>query len=79
VLVDLLIILFLILANGLFAMAEFAVISARKPRLQYQVQRGNVGAQTALELARAPTNFLSTVQIASPSLASWLAPLAGLG
>jgi putative hemolysin len=58
-----LIILFLILTNGLFAMAEFAVISARKPRLQYQVQRGNVGAQAALDLANAPTNFLSTIQI----------------
>jgi putative hemolysin len=61
--VELLLISCLILANGLFAMAEFAVVSARKPRLQYQAQRGNTGAQTALELANAPNNFLSTVQI----------------
>jgi putative hemolysin len=61
--VELLLISCLILANGLFAMAEFAVVWARKPRLQYQAQRGNVGAQAALELATAPTNFLSTVQI----------------
>lgn len=62
-LVELLIILFLILANGLFAMTEFAVVSARKPRLQYLAQRGNRGAQAALELTNDPTNFLSTVQI----------------
>jgi putative hemolysin len=62
-LVELSIILFLILANGLFAMAEFAVVSARKPRLQYLAQRGNLGAQAALELANAPSNFLSTIQI----------------
>jgi putative hemolysin len=61
--VELLLISCLILANGLFAMAEFAVVSARKPRLQYQAQRGNAGAQAALELATAPNNFLSTVQI----------------
>jgi putative hemolysin len=62
-LVELLIILFLILANGLFAMTEFAVVSARKPRLQYLAQRGNRSAQAALELTNDPTNFLSTVQI----------------
>jgi putative hemolysin len=62
-LVELSIILCLILANGLFAMAEFAVVSARKPRLQYLAQRGNLGAQAALELANAPSNFLSTIQI----------------
>jgi putative hemolysin len=43
-LVELLIILFLILANGLFAMTEFVVVSARKPRLQCLEQRGNAGA-----------------------------------
>jgi putative hemolysin len=63
VVVEFLLIFCLILANGLFAMAEFAVVSARKPRLQHRAQRGNAGAQAALELANAPTNFLSTVQI----------------
>jgi putative hemolysin len=44
-------------------MAEFAVVSARKPRLQHQAQRGNLGAQAALELTSTTTNFLSTIQI----------------
>jgi putative hemolysin len=43
-LVELLIILFLILANGLFAMTEFGVVSARKLCLQCLAQRGNAGA-----------------------------------
>ncbi|HLJ64307.1 MAG TPA: hemolysin family protein, partial [Stellaceae bacterium] len=53
----------LILLNGFFAMAEMAVISARKARLQHQADLGQVGARVALELKRDPSRFLSTVQI----------------
>jgi putative hemolysin len=57
------IILLLILLNGFFAMAEMAVISARKARLQHAADTGRAGARLALELKRDPGRFLSTVQI----------------
>lgn len=60
---ELLLLLLLILANGVFALAEIAVVSARKARLQQWVQEGDVRARTALDLANAPERFLSTVQI----------------
>jgi putative hemolysin len=53
----------LILANGVFAMAEIAVVSARKARLQEWAEAGNARARTAFELAQDPSDFLSTVQI----------------
>jgi putative hemolysin len=61
--IEILILSLLILVNGLFAMAEIAVISARKTRLQQQAQEGDKKAQTALDLANAPNQFLATVQI----------------
>ena len=56
-------ILILILANGILAMAEIAVISARKARLQQRADGGDEKARAALNLANDPTDFLSTVQI----------------
>src|SRR5215218_439439 len=56
-------ILVLILLNGLFAMSETALVSARKARLRQRAEEGNKGARTALELADSPNRFLSTVQI----------------
>src|SRR5262245_11100273 len=53
----------LILANGLFAMSEMAVVAARKSRLQERADRGSSGARAALQLASSPNDFLSTVQI----------------
>jgi putative hemolysin len=53
----------LILANGLFAMSEIAVVSARKTRLQQQAHEGDRRAQVALDLANAPNQFLATIQI----------------
>ncbi len=53
----------LILLNGFFAMAEMAVVSARKARLQHAAELGREGARVALELKRDPGRFLSTVQI----------------
>lgn len=60
---EILIILFLLLVNGLFAMSEIAIVSARKPRLQQQADKGDKRAQLALTLAKDPEDFLSTVQI----------------
>ena len=60
---EFLIIFLLILANGIFAMSEMAVMTARKSRLQDWVKRGNLRAQVALDLALSPNQFLSTVQV----------------
>jgi putative hemolysin len=56
-------ILVLILLNGILAMAEFAVVSAKKIRLQQRAEGGDTKAAAALELAHEPTHFLSTIQI----------------
>jgi putative hemolysin len=60
---EILIILFLILLNGVFSMSEIALISARKNRLETAAKKGQKNAQTALDLANSPNKFLSTVQI----------------
>ncbi|MCC2545525.1 hemolysin family protein [Hymenobacter sp. BT175] len=60
---ELLIILVLVLLNGVFSMSEIALISSRKSKLEAQAKQGSRTAQAALELAQAPTRFLSTVQI----------------
>jgi putative hemolysin len=60
---EILIILGLILLNGLLSMAEIALVSARKSRLETDAKKGNKAARTALELAGQPDKFLSTVQI----------------
>jgi putative hemolysin len=61
--VEILIIIVLIIANGLFAMTEIAIVSSRKPRLEKLAAEGSSGARAALELANDPTPLLSTVQI----------------
>ena len=60
---EIVLILVLILANGIFAAAEIAVVSARKGRLEQEAERGRYGARVALELADNPNHFLSTVQV----------------
>src|SRR5262245_51929710 len=60
---EILILVLLIMMNGLFSLAEMAVVSARKARLQQRAEEGSRGAKTALALAVQPTRFLSTVQI----------------
>jgi putative hemolysin len=59
---EIVIILLLILANGVFAMSEIAVVAARKIRLQQRAEEGDHRAEAALALANAPAQFLSTVQ-----------------
>jgi putative hemolysin len=60
---EILLILGLILANGVFSMAEIAMVSARKPRLKVKAEDGDSRAKTALELSESPNRFLSTAQI----------------
>lgn len=60
---DLLVIAGLILLNGLFAMSELAIVSARASRLSVAAEKGSKAAQTTLALAADPGKFLSTVQI----------------
>lgn len=57
------IIICLILLNGFFAMAEIAIISARRSRLEKDSKEGSKSAATALKLASDPDIFLSTIQI----------------
>ncbi|MDC0886896.1 hemolysin family protein [Altererythrobacter sp.] len=60
---DLLIIAGLIILNGIFAMSELAIVSAKPTSLRAKADKGSAGAQTALDLAANPGKFLSTVQI----------------
>jgi putative hemolysin len=60
---DVAIILALVALNGVFAMSELAIVSARKPRLEAMARRGRSGARIAIELGADPGRFLSTVQI----------------
>src|SRR5215475_15952063 len=56
-------ILLLIILNGIFVMAEMAVVSSRKSRLQQMANEGSGSARTALDLATNPDRFLATTQI----------------
>jgi putative hemolysin len=89
---EIVIIVLLLLANGVLAMAEMSLVSARKARLQALAAGGNKAAGTALELAQSPNQFLSTVQIGitlvgilagafgGATVAKWLgAQITGLG
>ena len=60
---EILIIVALILFNGVLSMAEMAIISSKRGRLENIAKRGSIGAKLALELALKPTKFLSTVQV----------------
>jgi putative hemolysin len=53
----------LILANGVFAMAELAVVSSRRSKLRQRAESGDGGAKAAYELASSPSAFLSTVSV----------------
>ncbi|MBP7132282.1 MAG: HlyC/CorC family transporter [Aquabacterium sp.] len=85
---DLALLIFLVLINGIFAMSEMALAASRKARLQVMAETGDSGAVAAMVLHDNPTQFLSTVQIGitsigvlngivgeaafSPPLAEWL-------
>ena len=58
----------LIILNGLFAMSEIALVTARKARLQKLIDEGDLAAAAALKLGEDPTRFLSTIQIGITSI-----------
>lgn len=60
---EILIIIFLILLNGIFSMSEIALVSVRKFKLESAAKKGNSNAKKALALVNNPNTFLSTVQI----------------
>jgi magnesium and cobalt exporter, CNNM family len=57
------VIVLLVVANGVFAMSEISVVASRKIRLQQRAEEGDHRAKLALDLAQAPEQFLSTVQV----------------
>jgi putative hemolysin len=63
ILFEALLIILLVLANGVFAMSELAVVSSRRARLQRLAVAGDARARAALALADSPDRFLATVQI----------------
>lgn len=60
---EILLILLLLVLNGVLAMSEIALVSAKKVRLRQRAEAGDRGARAALKLAESPGRFLSTVQI----------------
>ncbi len=65
---EVVLILGLILLNGVFAMAEIALVTARRPRLQVLAQDGHASASIAVKLGEEPTRMLSTVQVGITSI-----------
>lgn len=65
---DVALLFFLIILNGLFAMSEMSLAASRKARLQVMAESGDSGARKALDLQDNPTQFLSTVQIGITSI-----------
>ncbi|MBI2214218.1 MAG: HlyC/CorC family transporter [Acidobacteria bacterium] len=61
--IEFVLILLLVVANGVFAMTEIAIVSSRKARLRTLSEDGDRKAGVALKLAENPNDFLSTVQI----------------
>jgi putative hemolysin len=70
-------IVLLMFANGLFAMSEMAVVSARKVRLEQWANEGDHRAGVALDLANSPTRFLSTVQVGITLISTLTGALGG--
>jgi len=58
-----LIILLLVLGNAVFVAAEYALVTARRPRLEEMARGGNRRARTALSMLDEPVRFISTVQV----------------
>jgi putative hemolysin len=69
VLLEVTVLLALVVANGLLAGAEFAVVSSRKSRLHQRARDGDKASAKALDLANSPNRFLSTVQIGITTVA----------
>jgi putative hemolysin len=65
-LLNILIVLVFILANGIFAMSELSIVSARKVRLEQLARKGDRKAQAALNLANKPNDFSQPSKSALP-------------
>ena len=65
---EILILAFLILLNGVFAMSEVALLTARVPKLATQANKGDTMSAAAVKLGAEPTRFLSTIQIGITSI-----------
>lgn len=74
---EVVVIMLLTLANGLFAASEIAIVSARKGRLEQRAAQGRVGAVLAMELAENPNRFLSTVQVGITLVSTFAAAFGG--
>lgn len=74
---DLVFILGLIVLNGVFAMSELAIVSAKTAKLKAKAEEGSVGARIAIRLAAEPGKFLSTVQIGITLIAIVTGALSG--
>lgn len=91
---EIFIIIILIIANGVFAMCEMAIVSSRKSKLEHMARQGDKGAQAAFELAENPGRMLSAIQIGitligiftgavggaslARAFSEWLAPISWL-
>ena len=64
VVTEIILLFVLILINGMFSMAEMAVVSSRRARLQASLEDGDQRAKTVLDLLDNPNDFFSTIQIA---------------
>ena len=67
----------LLLLNGVLAMAETALLSVRKTRLQNQFNKGDVRAGLVLKLTENPNQFLSVIQIGITSIDLLIGALTG--
>ncbi|HQY93110.1 hemolysin family protein [Caldilinea sp.] len=76
-LLDIGVLLILLIANGFLSMAEMAVVSSRRPRLQTMAAEGKPGAARALALAADPGDFLSTVQIGITAIGIFVGVFSG--
>ncbi len=76
--IEIIAIILLVLANGVLALSEMAIASARKPRLRQQAEDGEREAAVALDLANNPNQFLSTVQIGITLIATLAGAFGGV-
>lgn len=74
---EFLIILALTIANGFFAGAEIAIVSARRSRLEREAEAGSRGAQQAVVLSENPDRFLATVQVGITLIGTFSAAFGG--
>ena len=75
--IEIAVIFLLIIANGFFSAAEIAIVSARRSRLQHEIDVGHAGAKQALDLAEHPERFLATVQVGITLIGTFAAAFGG--